>query len=300
VSPAIAGLAGTFPFPAERPFRILQATDLHLMDGPDDVRTFALLGDMVRAFSPDLVFFTGDQAMSPAAPALYRRLATAMAALCVPWTFIFGNHDAEGGITRRTLADAVAGAPGLAFATRDGDSDFCLALVDGTDGIRWLLFGFDTRVDAFYDLPEGRIWGYDTVRPHQIAWYEDIVRRFRGQDGTDVSSLAFQHVPPLSVKIHAASGRTGHAGEMNESVCSAPVDFGLSESFARNGTRGVFFGHDHLNDFSFHRDGITYAYGRVSGHYDYAMPGFPKGVRLIDLSADGTFATRIVLHRDLR
>ena len=69
-----------------------------------------------------------------------------------------------------------------------------------------------------------------------------------------------------------------------EGVCCTTYNDGLFSAFARAGhMRGVFVGHDHINDFEGTLDGIRLVYGRVSGYQGYAMEGFPFGARIIDV-----------------
>jgi 3',5'-cyclic AMP phosphodiesterase CpdA len=295
---AASDFIASLRMPEGRPFRILQFADIHLMANGEDELTLGLIVDMARALAPDLVFFTGDQTMCPETMALYPLLAGTMSSLGIPWTFVYGNHDGEHGVTRKMLADVVAGTPGLVFGLRGDVSDFCIELTNCEGEPKWLVFGLDTRNDAFYDLPGGRTWGYDTVHPEQIAWYGDVVRRhLRG--GRPLPNVVFQHIPPLATKTFVKTPGASIVGEKNEGVCSAPIDFGESDALAANGAKAVFYGHDHVNDFAFVLDGVLYAYGRVSGRHDYAMPGFPKGARAIDLGHDGSVRTAVLLHRDL-
>lgn len=286
------GFAGRFGVPSGRPFRILQLTDLHLMDAPGDAAVLMRIADLTAFAQPDLVFLTGDQAMTPQSKTVYARLRDAMDGLGVPWTFVFGNHDAEHGVSRGELAGVAAQAKNIRYAARDahtGDTDFFLEV-----GARWVVFGLDTRIDATYEIGGKPTWGYDAVRPHQVAWFEEVL----SAAGPAVRSVVFQHIPPVAATRFADAGSTRLHGERHENVSAAPVDFGSEAALVRRGTAAVFYGHDHVNDFSFERDGVLYAFGRCSGDYDYCAPVLPKGGRIVDLYEDGTLDTFILQHRD--
>ncbi len=291
------GSIGRLKMPAGRPFRILQLTDLHYMDNELDASVDARILDLVGFARPDLVVFTGDQAMCPAAVSLYGRLRAVMERLNAPWTLVFGNHDAEHGVAKSALRQAAAGTR---FLWPDDpvsdDSDFVIEIGDD-----WLVFGLDTHNDATYDIGGKPTWGYGTVLPAQMGWVDDVLQTMRSKHGRILPSVVFQHIPPTVVKSFDQPGASRFHGEKNEAVCAAPVDFGYQAMLIGTGSvRGVFFGHDHINDFSFEKDGVTYAYGRVSGQHDYAMPGFPKGGRIVDLYPGGALDTYVLLHQDAR
>ncbi|HAQ56296.1 MAG TPA: hypothetical protein DCR44_02665 [Acholeplasmatales bacterium] len=291
------GFAGRLTMPRNRPFRILQLTDLHYMDNSLDPSVDARILDLVRFATPDLVIFTGDQVMCPTAIALYGRLRATMEQLSVPWTLVFGNHDAEHGNAKSALRAAAAGSRFVWPSDPvSDDSDFVLEIGDD-----WLVFGLDSHNDATYDIGGTPKWGYGTILPTQIEWIGGVLRSCASHAGRILPSVIFQHIPPAVVRTWDDPGASRFRGEKNEAVCAAPIDFGYHAALVANkSAKGVFFGHDHVNDFAFERDGITYAYGRVSGQHDYAMPGFPKGGRIVDLHPDGTFDTYVLLHRDAR
>jgi hypothetical protein len=63
-----------------------------------------------------------------------------------------------------------------------------------------------------------------------------------------------------------------------------------------NKTKGVFVGHDHLNDFSVMVDGIYLAYGRITGFNAYGS--LERGGRVIEISSSGTLSSTILLKSD--
>ena len=78
---------------------------------------------------------------------------------------------------------------------------------------------------------------------------------------------------------------------------SSEMNDGLFSLMVRGGKmKGVFVGHDHINDFEGTLHGIRLCYGRGSGYQCYGLEGYPHGARIIDLSPDGTFSTKIWLE----
>ena len=68
---------------------------------------------------------------------------------------------------------------------------------------------------------------------------------------------------------------------------SSEMNDGLFSLMVRGGKmKGVFVGHDHINDYEGTLHGIRLSYG---------LEGYPHGARIIDLSPAGTFSPKIWL-----
>ncbi len=73
-------------------------------------------------------------------------------------------------------------------------------------------------------------------------------------------------------------------GERNEPIsCSEEEDGKLAELILGSNARGIFFGHDHNNDFvGNYQDRIHVGYGRKSGYAGYS-PRMLHGARVIQI-----------------
>ena len=60
--------------------------------------------------------------------------------------------------------------------------------------------------------------------------------------------------------------------------------------------RGVFVGHDHINDYEGTLHGIRLCYGRGSGYQCYGLEGYAKGARIIDIGGGADFESAIYLE----
>lgn len=61
--------------------------------------------------------------------------------------------------------------------------------------------------------------------------------------------------------------------------------------------KGVFAGHDHLNDYWGYLHGISLCYGRTTGFNAYGREGLARGARVIELrEGDEEFATWLRLE----
>jgi len=281
----------------DKPLRILQLTDLHLMNDEKDIQTYRLINDMVSFSHPDFIVFTGDQTMSKDAVMLYHKLGEFMDQFKVPFTYVFGNHDTEGDYTHQHLIDAISPSKYLMFDQGPsylGFSNCQILIKDGSGKSVGSLIMLDTHIDDFYMINGTNTWGYGSLSNDQTSWYTRCVERH------PLPHLIFYHIPILEVK-EVVPGDNLHKGDYYESPSTPPINTGFFD-VAKNTklAKGMFFGHDHLNDYTYSKDGILLAYGRVSGHYDYAMPGFAKGARLIEFDHQGHMATQIILHKDLK
>ncbi len=102
-------MANDLCFREDGTFTIVQFTDLHIggdSDKEEDLRTLSLVRDVLAEEKPDLIVYTGDLISSYGAPdptASFRRAIAPAAESGIPWTHVFGNHDAEENVTREEL-----------------------------------------------------------------------------------------------------------------------------------------------------------------------------------------------------
>ena len=280
----------------KKSFNVLQFTDLHLMNDEKDEKTYTLMRDMVEYTKPQFIVLTGDQTMSREAVMLYERLSVFMDELKVPYTYVFGNHDVESNTTYQELIDVMKSSKYLIFnqgPVHLGYSNHSILLKSKARKTLGVLVFIDTHIDEIYEVNHEKKWGYGAISRDQIMWYNRLIKRHPHPH------LMFFHIPIPEVK-DAKREDQKHQGDYYETPCTPPVNTGFfTTALQTNQAKGMFFGHDHLNDFCYNKDGILLCYGRVSGHYDYAMPGFPKGARLIQFS-QGHVETHIILHQDIK
>ncbi|MFA5006657.1 MAG: metallophosphoesterase [Candidatus Izemoplasmatales bacterium] len=270
--------------------KILQLTDLHLTYGIDaqDRATLALIETLVKADDFDLVVITGDMVLSNIGPSLFRRLIRTMEGLEVPWTFVFGNHETDHSSYQEYLA-GIGDTTWLRFKVgpeleEGGVGNFAIRFTK--DGVPFYhLYFFDSHAEReVYTEEEGE---YDYVRASQVAWYE-------GQVADDTTgSVAYMHMP-----LRQFIDSEGYVGIFDEDkVYAQGVDTGLFDAMAAAGkTKGVFVGHDHLNDFYVVHEGIMLAYGRISGFNAYG--NLERGGRVVAIDAAGAMTSYVLLESE--
>jgi predicted MPP superfamily phosphohydrolase len=283
-------------------FTIAQFTDLHWQNGNQaDLQTRALMERVLEAERPDLVVLTGDVIAGGCQdPSRSWLEAVAPMEQCgVPWAAAFGNHDDEGALSRADLMALQRTACRWCLSEAGpedvpGVGNF-VRLIASSKG------GNATPAAALYFLDSGsyapstsEIGGYGWVTFEQIGWYRRVAQdlaRSRQADDAPLTALAFFHIPlPEFNEVwdHHLCGGVKH-----EPVCCPRINTGLFAAFYEAGdVRGVFVGHDHVNDFEGDLHGIRLCYGRASGYNTYGKEGFPRGARLIRLrEGEQTFTT---------
>jgi HAD superfamily hydrolase (TIGR01549 family) len=279
--------------------RIIQFTDLHLMDDANDLLTFEGIQKSVKSLNPDFIVLTGDQTMSNQSEMLYHKLVKLMDDFGIPWTLIFGNHDTDHGVLYTTLISAMKGSKHLIFSPGPeelGFSNFTILIQNQKNQMRYQLIFMDTHIDQYYQIDQALKWGYGSISKAQMIWYEQMVSL-----SPTTNSMVFLHIPIPEFRLVQPSDRHLYQGDYLENPSTPPYDFGFFKQILQlKHSVALFAGHDHYNDYQFNHQGIMLAYGRVSGHYDYGPSGFPKGLRWIEIQKDNTFQTKIILYQDIK
>lgn len=275
---------------SDETIKILQVTDLHLAFGISnrDQMTYDLIEDLATSDDYDLIVITGDMTMSPHAPSLFRGLIKHMESLEIPWTFVFGNHDNDFN-DYSELLNQIYDTNYLYFKNGPemvdgGIGNFKINFVY-EDNIIYHAYFLDSKAEReTYTQEEGE-YGY--LSTAQVNWYENSV-------STDlVESVVFMHIP-----LRQYIDPTTYDGVfLEDKVYAQGIDTGFFDAMvANNKSKAVFVGHDHLNDFTFLKDDILLAYGRISGYTSYGY--LERGGRHIEIK-DQLITTYVKLESEV-
>lgn len=317
---------GYYSFTCDRAFKILHLTDIHIGAGvmctQNDISALNAVAAMVTEEKPDLVVVTGDisypipfQAGTVNNKPSAALFADMMERLGVYWCNVYGNHDTElyslyGG---RALGKAVYchkdKYPHCLFQLGpkdiDGTTNYVVNVRNSAGTITQSLFLLDSHSYADGDV-FGLNWLYDCVHENQVSWYKDTVKKLTEENGgVTPKSLMFFHIPPLEMKEacaeYVAAGKqdtenvryvNGVLGESDALVCSGKENYGLFDAAKENGTQGLFFGHDHLNNISLDYKGVRLTYGLSIDYLAYpgiTKYGLQRGCTVITVQPDGSF-----------
>lgn len=317
---------GSYTFVTDRDFKAVQLTDVHIGAGFMSIKKDNMALNAVTAMltqeKPDLVIVTGDIAYPvPFQAGTFNNKSSAvmfaelMEKLGIYWCLGFGNHDTESYsfFSREDISKLYSDRekyPHCLFTEGPENIDGCgnyVINIKNTQGkITQSLFMFDshsyTDNDAF-----GIMWKYDCVHENQVQWYRDEIADLTIQNGGEVpKSMAFMHIPVVEMREAYYEYRDngfqdtenvkylyGTAGEKNDVVYSSDKNYGLFDAFLEEGsTQNVFFGHDHLNNFSLIYKGIRFTYGYSIDYLAYngiSKFGAQRGCNVIMIHPDGSY-----------
>lgn len=172
---------------------------------------------------------------------------------------------------------------------------------------------------------------WDHLQPDQINWYRTTSQRFERVFGEKIPGLMWFHHPthefdfmwnndfgtakdpnvyqygtaetvidPYSQNDPSPNQNDRHkiVGERNECVCTGPYNAGIYAAVRERGdVKGMFVGHDHINDYHGNYHGVFLGYAASAGFGTYGFdPGTPgpnqgkqhrlRGVRVFDIDED--------------
>ena len=262
--------------------RILQLTDQHMGKmgfWREDLSTLRRMKRLVQMYNPHLIALTGDVLTGEK---FFGDLLCAFVThffddLEIPWLYVFGNHDPEGGMNREQIAEIFNSSRWCVLGHDDAGSgeetQYCyrVDLTKGDPAIPvWQIFAFDS--------------GQKLINKRQLRWYERSSSESLRAYGKEVPAIALFHIPLKQYQDLWDDKSIPKGGESREKVCYEEDDGAVYQSFVATGNiRAAFCGHDHYNNYwGRYHGGITLAYGHISG--EATKWAWPTGGKLITLS----------------
>ena len=264
-------------------FRILQLTDLHIGGGFLSKKSDALVLEcariLVKALKPDFIAVTGDALYPfPLRSGTFNNMLSAvifadlMEEAGVPWGFCFGNHDCEksAACTKDRIADYFTSKIHCLFkkgTAKTGIGNYMIPLKNADGSLNTALFFLDSNMYV-RGLPT---LNYDIIHEDQTEWYAKTVLELSALEGRTVPSLMFFHIPliefreafneyRLNPKHKDVKYHFGEVLEKNQRIYSSKLKSGLFDKILELGsTKGIFVGHDHLNNISLTYKGVRMA-----------------------------------------
>ena len=326
-------------FNKNKQFKIVQFTDTQ-DDHEIDPRTVALMEAVLDDQKPDLVVFTGDninggpKTSADVAKAI-ENIVKPVENRAIPWLVTFGNHDedhlASTGVDEAAMLDIYMAYPhNLNRPSPQG--------VDGTGNMNVFINSSKGNKPAFniWALDSGRYapekiadqvlqedfllgwtWmpDWDWIKPSQIAWYRLRSASIEKNQGKKIPALMFFHIPLQEFrtmyenhlqKVNAGlADQHGVIGERHEDECPGPFNSGLFSAILERGdVKGVFVGHDHVNNYVGNYFGVVLGYSANTGFGTYGLGGTEndrlRGARVFVLDEQNlsSFETYMVYAKD--
>ena len=300
---------GNWYFVADRDFKIMHLTDIHIgggfMSKDVDEKALNAVAAMVTKEKPDLVIATGDITF----PVPYRAgtfnnhsgikaFANLMESLGVYWDVTFGNHDAEAYscFDREAVAEFYeneeykyclfqAGPEDV-----DGYGNHTVEVKNSEGVITQAIILIDSQAYVKDNIIESIKGTYDNIHPNQVEWYESEILRMNdenakiSEEAVPVKSLAFFHIPLVEMDDAWTEFKNngykdtdsfryteGLIGELGRQVCCGYGEDDMFEKMLELGsTKAMFNGHDHVNSTTFEYKGITFSYGYSIDYFAYS------------------------------
>ena len=262
-------------------FRILQLTDTHLGDKDNLDTHFKFMDKTIEEAHANMIVVTGDLftfASKSTALAFFKYLDSKG----LPWTVTYGNHDEQ-------CYFSVDWLTGQLNKLSEDLNSFCIYKDIQDDDVQGNAnFAINLKKDGkvFEQLIVmdsnryyfGSYFGYDYFKENQIKWFEDLVKSTKeANEGVTVPSLMFYHIPlpeaqtawddlqakkPDSVAVPFKVNGVDQYGDLVEDVCCPQYNSGFFKVIKDLGsTTGMYFGHDHVNNFIINYQGIDFGYG---------------------------------------
>ena len=283
-------------------YRILQLTDTHIGDKDNLDLHFKFLDLTIRDAHPDLIVISGDL-FTAASKTTAKRFFDYVDSHGINWTVTFGNHDEQCFFSVDWLTSQLNkyGSHCIFKDIQDddvfGNANFAINLMQGDDVFEQLIIMDSNR---YYF---GSYFGYDYFKDSQIEWYKSLVNHTKEENGgVVVPSLMFYHIPLPETNDAWDKAQTGEDGtvllygEKGEDTCSPDFNSGFFDVIEQMGsTTGMYFGHDHINNFIVNYHGIDFAYGIKSTDRLYYGESLLGG-RVITLKDDHTVEYEHIYH----
>lgn len=318
-------------------FKVVQFNDTQ-DDELTDRRTVELIEKTLDAEQPDFALINGDVITGGCETRLAVKQAInnvvwPMESRGIPWAVTYGNHDEDSlpqsGVDEAMMLDFYRSydfnlnAENMAGVTGTGNT---IVPIRSASGGReafalWLL---DSGRYAPGSINGQDFAGYPTwdwLRMDQVSWYRDESLRLEQRLGRKLPGLMFIHIAlwehrfmwwggvDTRTEADAARGRARHkiVGERNEDECPGPINSGMFNAILERGdVKGVFVGHDHVNDYYGDYYGVLLGYAPGTGFGAYGLPGPERnrmrGGRVFELTQRGddvSIATRVVYAGEL-
>ncbi len=270
-------------------FRVLQLTDIHLGATAYLDEQEAFLNKVIEAAKPNYIVITGDSFMDSTTREV-DFLYSYFDSLDLPWSIVWGNHDKQGWYAPSYVINELANYKNVVFLNyKDddvyGDSNYVVNLKDG-DKTVWRLIMIDSN--SYYS--DGSLeYTYDVIHENQVEWYKRVASY---NNGSAIPSIAFMHIPLPEYLLAIQGANDGlyeYSGEVNESTWPGYTNTGLFAAIKEIGsTKGVFCGHDHINNIAVDYKDVILSYGVKSTNLIYHDNSMIGG-QVITLPSDGSF-----------
>lgn len=282
-------------------FKVLQLTDIHVGIKDDLERHFSFMDLTIKEANPDMIMVTGDL-FTFADLSTMHSLFNFLDSYEIPWGVTFGNHDEQLYFSISTMTSSLNNDyKNCVFKDLQdddvfGSANYVINLKDGAT-TKYQFYVMDSNRYQY-----GMKFSYDYIHQDQIDWYERMVKYSNEINGEVVPSIAFMHIPVPEYADAYALYEQGSSeviynyGKNNESVSCPKYNSGYFSKVVELGsTKGIFIGHDHVNNSDITYKGVHLVYGVHSTDRVYGQDDMMGGLS-ITIHDDRTFDIQRYYH----
>ncbi|CAI5709143.1 unnamed protein product [Hyaloperonospora brassicae] len=248
--------------------------------------TIAFLDELLDIEQPDFVVFTGDNVQQHQDPGMHKLSMNTFIARVesrrIPWCAVYGNHDAEGGLSREDMLELMIQGKQYShvkYGPRDidGVGNYEVNVVAPANGpwgergstvFRMYFLDSHALIDTAVYPSINDAGDYDWIKESQIEFYRELALSHIAEEAANnnsvlpngsIPAVMYYHIP---VPEYGLASPLTRVGTSHESVFSAAVNSGLFSALVEVGdVKATFVGHDHINDYCYLRQGVQLCYG---------------------------------------
>lgn len=301
--------------------KVAQWTDLHYGDpqkpyhnGKEEL-TKKYLEYYKENGKPDFIVCGGDNILSTGDAGLTKFIRL-MDSFQTPWTFVFGNHDAEDaktkGVLSKKLEEHSKDSDYLMYRSGFVDEDdfrygnFSIAVREkDSDTIRGAFVFLDSGI---YDYSAAK---YQSVTDEQVDWYKKEIDKLQEAyvDGSVVPTVLFQHMQTpefYTAYKDAKEGKEDAQFVIEEDLTEAEIeeikngaateDAGILDAcIEKKSTKAIIVGHAHNYGFQVNYKGVILGFGPQTGHSNtFKNDDLPRRSYLYTFDKDFKFTTEAI------
>ena len=300
-----------------RRFRLLQLTDMQVIDSlqarrPDRLRADeiaawlpenfdSMCGDHIRTLvaqaRPDLIFITGDiiYGSFDDSGSTFDWFCRLMDSFRIPWAPVFGNHDNEAKIGVTWQCERFESSEYCLFkrGAVSGNGNYTVGLAVGDKLVR-VIHMLDSNGCSHSD--DESVVKSKGIYADQLELVRSNTAKITAAQGEAVDAFAAFHIPvDLFIEAEKAKGYCTDDDlfyTIGVDVPAVDGDFGCKYEDTRKcipagdafleflrdcNINGIFVGHDHQVNTCITYKGIKWVYGLKTGQYDYHNPAQTGG-----------------------
>ena len=308
--------------PEDRGLKVLQLADIHFgIEGKDwhndkVDRTKEYINTLIKEEKPDFIVCSGDNILGTGTSGL-NQFIEMMESYEIPWTWVYGNHDAEN-FNKASMSEALVKAKTKYLLYEHGYMEPGTEKRFGNFSIKVYNSTKDKLLGAYIILDSGEhdysISEYQAITPGQIEWYKEEIDKlqaiYSAQENNEheiIPTVVYTHIqlPEYKTAYDKATAKTGDAEFVIEQTLSSSdvtelgtggpkKNTGFFDVLVEKGsTKAYFVGHAHTFYFQVKYKGIILGFGPQTGFSKlFANNEAPRKTYLYTYSKDFTFTTK--------